>query len=83
MNASKHETKHCPRCETLFTCRVGDVLQCQCMDVPLSAEEAAYLQEQYDDCLCAPCMRKLKQAYHQQRFRQQLRRMFGQFGPQG
>ncbi|OJJ19914.1 hypothetical protein BKI52_15665 [marine bacterium AO1-C] len=58
----KHEDKHCPRCQTLFECKVGSINLCQCTTVTLTPEERAYIAKLYDDCLCANCMRALQQA---------------------
>ena len=57
----RHEQKFCPRCGKSFECKVGNVLQCQCMQVSLTPAERAFMQEQYDDCLCAACMEVLAQ----------------------
>ncbi|MEM6262472.1 MAG: cysteine-rich CWC family protein [Bacteroidota bacterium] len=62
----KHEEKHCPRCGTLFECKVGSILLCQCTTVTLNEAEREYLREKFDDCLCANCMRELKEEYQAQ-----------------
>lgn len=59
----KHETKHCPRCNTPFECRVGSIFICQCMTVEMSNEERNYIYYLYNDCLCAECIRVLKAEY--------------------
>ncbi|MDH5360346.1 MAG: cysteine-rich CWC family protein [Gammaproteobacteria bacterium] len=61
----KHESKQCPRCQAEFECKVGNIQLCQCSGVTLSDDEMAYLQEQYDDCLCARCLRSLQQLQQQ------------------
>lgn len=60
----KHEPKACPRCGGGFECKVGNVLQCQCMAVPLDTEDRAYIQARYEDCLCAACMKALQRERH-------------------
>jgi len=75
----KHEEKSCPRCQQAFECKVGSILLCQCSAVQLNAEERSYLEENYDDCLCASCMQILKTEYHNQAFKAQLNRKFGDF----
>lgn len=60
----QHEDKYCPRCQTLFECKVGSINLCQCTTVQLTQEERAYLAKAYDDCLCANCMRALKQEFN-------------------
>lgn len=56
----EHEKKFCPRCEACFECKVGSILLCQCMSVKLTEAERNYLQEKYEDCLCASCMKELQ-----------------------
>lgn len=58
-----HENKICPRCQKGFECKVGDVSNCQCNGLYLSAEERAHIEQKYDDCLCINCLRELKYKY--------------------
>jgi hypothetical protein len=62
---SEHEKKYCPRCSTPFECKVGSILLCQCTSVTLTETERNYLHENYEDCLCANCMKELKIEFHQ------------------
>jgi hypothetical protein len=59
----KHETKNCPRCNRGFECKVGDIANCQCTQITLSIEEIAFIEEQYDECLCMNCIHELKRRY--------------------
>jgi hypothetical protein len=59
----KHEEKYCPRCRAAFECKVGDISQCQCFGIGLTAEEKTFLEERYEDCLCRACLTELKQRY--------------------
>ena len=59
----KHEAKQCPRCLAEFECKVGNIHLCQCSGVTLLDDEMAYIQLQYDDCLCANCLGILKQEF--------------------
>lgn len=60
-----HEQQNCPRCGTSFECRVGDVTNCQCYGIQLSAEAEAYVQQHYPGaCLCRTCLQQLQQRYH-------------------
>jgi len=59
----KHEDKHCPRCQTLFECKAGSIMLCQCNTIQLSAEERAYVGAKFDDCLCAACLAVLQKEY--------------------
>ena len=58
----KHEEKLCPRCKAAFECKVGDITHCQCYGIGLTAEEKAFLEERYSDCLCRNCLLELKSA---------------------
>jgi nicotinate-nucleotide--dimethylbenzimidazole phosphoribosyltransferase len=59
---ASHETKKCERCGTLFECKVGNILECQCYAVQLTENEKAYISEKrYSDCLCAACLILLQQ----------------------
>jgi len=61
----KHETKACPRCKTVFECKVGDISKCQCYPVPLTDAERDFIARNYTDCLCAECIRLAKADYYQ------------------
>jgi cysteine-rich CWC protein len=56
----KHEEKYCPRCQTPFVCKVGDITQCQCYGLKMTADEKAYIEGRYSDCLCRNCLLELK-----------------------
>lgn len=57
----KHEKKYCPKCGQPFTCKVGDVANCQCSMVSLTPEASAFLAGNYDDCLCQSCLRQINE----------------------
>ncbi|WP_091102061.1 cysteine-rich CWC family protein [Paenimyroides marinum] len=76
---AQHEEKYCPRCKTVFECKVGSILLCQCSEVKLNSEERDFINEQFDDCLCANCMKELKAEYHNQKFQNKLKRILGIF----
>jgi hypothetical protein len=59
----KHEEKKCPRCQSPFECKVGDIGNCHCSAVKLSAEERNFIEERYRDCLCHNCLLELKNKY--------------------
>lgn len=75
----KHEEKYFPRCKTQFECKVGSILLCQCTTVEISEEERDFIHGQYDDCLCAACMKELKAEYHNQLYRDKLKHILGVF----
>lgn len=56
---SKHEHKYCPRCNSMFECKVGAVELCQCSKVNLDDKARSYLEKNYSDCLCAACMEEI------------------------
>lgn len=57
-----HETKTCPRCSKNFECKPGSITQCQCYGIALTAEQRAYVEQRYNDCLCKDCLQYLKQS---------------------
>jgi hypothetical protein len=58
-----HEIKNCQRCNAVFECKPGSIIQCQCFDVNLSAEQRAYLEHRYYDCLCKNCLLQLQREF--------------------
>ncbi|MBM3416244.1 MAG: cysteine-rich CWC family protein [Bacteroidetes bacterium] len=54
-----HETKSCPRCGNPFECKPGNITQCQCFGMKFTAEEKAFIEERYNDCLCRNCLEYL------------------------
>ena len=72
----KHEEKNCPRCNSSFECKVGDIPNCQCYAVKLSDKERDFIAAKFTDCLCAGCMEAMKIDYHQIRQELQLNIFF-------
>jgi hypothetical protein len=58
---SNHELHYCPSCQNSFECRVGNITQCQCFDIELTELQKEWVQNQFDDCLCAACLLKIKE----------------------
>ena len=56
---SIHEQKYCPRCHSLFECKVGSILLCQCSKINVDERTQSYLNKNYSDCLCAACMKEI------------------------
>jgi len=56
----KHESKHCPRCNAPFECKVGSILQCQCSGLAFTDAEWDYIRLTYTDCLCRHCLQTIK-----------------------
>ncbi|AEG01497.1 hypothetical protein Metme_3121 [Methylomonas methanica MC09] len=57
---SKHEAKHCPRCQDQFICKANRIHRCDCSNVCLSSETIEYIQQRYDECLCLACLKKFE-----------------------
>jgi len=58
---TKHEIKICPHCSRQFECKVGDVVNCQCSILTLSAETHTFLDKTDFDCLCVSCLGKFNE----------------------
>jgi Cysteine-rich CWC len=54
------ESKLCPRCQAPFECRVGNIAECQCSGIQLTAEDKAFIASNYTDCLCRDCLLAIK-----------------------
>ena len=59
-----HEEKHCQKCGQTFECKAGSIMQCQCAGIQLTAEERAFIEKKYEDCLCINCLEILQREYH-------------------
>ncbi|MFP5039542.1 cysteine-rich CWC family protein [Parasediminibacterium sp. JCM 36343] len=55
----KHEEKYCPKCSAAFTCKMGDIANCQCNTVQLNQEAINFLSNTYFECLCSECLVKI------------------------
>jgi hypothetical protein len=53
---SQAEPKYCQRCQAPFECRVGNIPQCQCSGIQLTAEDKTFIAANYTDCLCRACL---------------------------
>lgn len=73
----KHETKTCPKCNTLFECKVGDIAKCQCYTIKLNDAERDDIARKYQDCLCAACIIALRSGYQQVQKEIELKHFFG------
>lgn len=73
-NLQKHETKACSRCKTVFECKSGSVLLCQCQTIVLSTEQLDYINSHYDDCLCVSCLHALRTEYNLQQHKKKLQK---------
>lgn len=57
---SKHEAKHCPRCQCQFICMANRIHRCDCSTVCLSPETRERIRQFYDECLCPTCLNELE-----------------------
>lgn len=55
----KHEEKHCPKCNIPFTCKMGDIANCQCNSVHIGEATIKFLTQSFYDCLCKDCLAKI------------------------
>jgi len=72
-NTSKHEQKVCARCLRDFTCKVGDIANCQCSTVRLSEAAQKHIGTKYNDCLCCHCMKDEQHEYALREFNDKLK----------
>jgi len=66
----------CPRCAEPFICRNDDIIHCECVNVPLSAEDRAYIAERYDTCLCVGCLKILARQRRNEARKNDMERIF-------
>ncbi len=72
-----HESKYCQRCDTQFECKVGTIAICQCSTVTLSKEERGHIEQKYDDCLCANCLKVLRTEHKNAKHQRFLKKILG------
>lgn len=70
--ACKHEQVACPRCGTIYECKVGSIGLCQCIAVQLTEEQRQYVSSQFRGCLCAKCLLALRTEYNINLYQSQL-----------
>jgi hypothetical protein len=58
-----HMEKVCPRCIKSFICRNDDILECWCLNEPLTSDFRKFLAENFSDCLCAECITDLRKCF--------------------
>ena len=60
----QHEKKQCLRCKTVFECKSGSILLCQCSKIELTAAQLEYINSKYNDCLCLSCLQTLRAEFN-------------------
>ncbi|WP_394366399.1 cysteine-rich CWC family protein [Spirosoma utsteinense] len=66
---NKHASESCPRCQTLFVCKVNSIRSCDCQQIELTPDELQYIRDlarlEYNDgCFCVTCLTALKAQSH-------------------
>ncbi len=51
-----HEDTACPRCGSIFECKMGSITLCHCSEAQLSKDQMAYIAERWQGCLCHQCL---------------------------
>lgn len=59
----KHEIISCERCGADMECKANNFSRCDCTTVPISINEAQFISERYESCLCVRCLLDLKHDY--------------------
>lgn len=52
--------KVCPRCRGTFECKNDDIMNCDCLKVPLTLKDREYIAKSYIECLCNNCLTELQ-----------------------
>lgn len=73
----KHEPKACPRCSSVFECKVGNVEQCQCSNITMNDQTQKHIRETYADCLCINCLKEVRSEQSIRTFYARIRKLFG------
>jgi hypothetical protein len=60
---TQSEEKNCPRCAAAFVCKAGDITNCQCSGLKISAATQAFLAKTYYACLCKNCLAHYEQLH--------------------
>ena len=55
-----HEMKSCPRCKKTFECKSGNITQCQCFGLEMTAALQSFIENRFNDCLCRDCLNYLQ-----------------------
>ena len=60
---AKQEFKNCQKCNNAFECTPGNISQCQCFSIKITAEQRAYIEQKFDDCLCRNCLSSVQNEF--------------------
>ena len=78
-DSCKHDQVACPRCGTLYECKVGSINLCQCTAVRLTEEQRQYVGAQFRGCLCANCLVALRTEYNVNLHQNQLDQLLNSY----
>ncbi|WP_119395682.1 cysteine-rich CWC family protein [Salinibius halmophilus] len=62
-----HDEIPCPKCGTYFECKLGSSTICDCNNIQVPRDLAAYLQEEWEECLCMKCLAEEKAQWEQEK----------------
>lgn len=57
--------KICPRCATVFVCRVDNIRLCNCGKIILNDGVREYIKQHWGKCLCFDCLTNINQNIEQ------------------
>ncbi len=57
--SSHQKTKVCPSCKKNFECNVAWIENCECATVTLTDAQRNYIAENFSNCLCVGCLKKI------------------------
>src|SRR5690606_3900402 len=57
---AEHAVSLCPRCGSNMICKVGNITQCDCFTVQVSAETREFLSKTDFACVCVNCLNDLE-----------------------
>ncbi|MDR3119105.1 MAG: cysteine-rich CWC family protein [Mediterranea sp.] len=56
--------KICPRCSRFFSCLHNNISECRCASVRLDAQQRAYVETNYSNCLCLSCLEDVRDYFY-------------------
>ncbi|MBP9889347.1 MAG: cysteine-rich CWC family protein [Leptospiraceae bacterium] len=61
---NQSKSKICPSCKKSFECKVASIQNCECATITLTATQRNYIAENFTDCLCVNCLKKIATDSH-------------------
>ncbi|TDS60151.1 cysteine-rich CWC family protein [Myroides indicus] len=50
----------CTHCKKSLECKVDNISECECSNVPVSNDTRLFLSQTYHKCLCSACLSKIE-----------------------